>query len=1548
MNKFTFGFALMAMLFFNFLIAQNEPPDFPGSGTGPSFNLAVGANTYTGTVTSPGDTRDNFQIVVGAGQTVTSITASVSTNGNPSGFFLVGLGSVSFPGGNITPVPSAPGTYQVIVGGDFALGNNWTLTVNVTGGPPPCNNPTVPIVTATPNKVCPGGSATLNITGSLNDATSWAIYTGSCGGTLVGTTSTNSFTVNPGNPATTYYVRGEGGCVSPGSCGSVTVSSVDNTLPIPVCQNITVQLNASGTASIVASDVDAGSIDNCGIASRTVSPNSFNCSNIGGNTVTLTVTDNSGNVATCNATVTVQDTIAPQITCIGNINVNNDATVCGALVTYLIPTVTDNCSATVTQTDTSGLSSGSMFPIGTTTLQYTAIDPSGNNDSCSFTVTVIDNENPVINCLVSITQNNDPGVCGAVITFTAPVGTDNCSGSATTQTAGLPSGSTFPVGTTMNTFVVTDPSGNTSTCIFDVTINDTEAPTITCPGDITQDNDLGVCGAEVNYNVAISDNCSAGASGSQTFTYTGVLENWIVPAGVTSITVEAFGAQGGSTIGGLGAYMKGDFSVTPGNQLKILVGQQGLVDYGYGGGGGSFVTTDTDAPLVIAGGGGGAEHDNSFPGYDAVITSDGMSVENANGGTAGSGGELGNPNTSGCGWSGSGGAGLLGNGGASADGGGFAFVNGGTGGTDPSGSCVVGGSGGFGGGGAGGNAGGGGGGYSGGAGGANLGLVPNRGGGGGGSLNTGTNQTNTAGARSGNGEVNITWNMGVEPNQTAGLPSGSTFPVGTTTNTFVVTDSAGNTATCSFDVTVNDTEAPEITCPGNITQDNDLGICGAVITYTAPVGTDNCSGATTTQTAGLASGETFPVGTTTNTFVVTDASGNSSTCSFDVIINDNEAPVANCAAPFTVQLDANGMVSITVGDIDNGSTDNCVIANTSIDVTDFTCADVGDNNVTLTVTDVNGNSSTCTTVVTVEDNVAPVANCAAPFTIQLDANGMASITVADIDNGSTDACGIASTSIDVTDFDCSNVGPNAVILTVTDVNGNASQCTTIVTVEDSIAPTIVCPADITVNTDAGNCSAIVNFPQPIAFDNCGVDTIVQTIGDPSGSMFPVGTTTIEFTATDVNGNTNTCSFIITVIDNEAPVAVCQNITIQLDASGNASIVAANVDGGSTDQCGVANISIDIDTFDCSNVGDNNVVLTVTDVNRNTSTCTAIVTVEDVTAPIVACQNITVELDPVTGTVTILGTDIDNGSTDACGIASYELDIDTFDCSNIGDNAVVLTVTDVNGNSETCTAIVTVEDNTSPVLVCQDFTIEIGADGTATLNPSDVIASNDDACGILTVAVDITEFSCADIGTPVTVQVFSQDNNGNLSTCMAVVTAVDLLAPVITCPADQTVDPGAGNLFYIVPDYFGTGEATAIDNCTDPVTITTQDPAAGTSLSDGTYTITLTATDEYGNTGTCEFELIVESTLGMGGNNQNLGTVTMYPNPAKGNITIRNPQNLDLEKADIYDLTGRLVHSFNLKGMSRTKTLDVDNLAAANYIVIIKAKEGQITKRLLKE
>ena len=1207
---------------------------------------------------------------------------------------------------------------------------------------------------------------------------------------------------------------------------------------------------------------------------------------VGTHTLTYTFTDANGCTDSASDDVevfalpTVTFTAPPSPVCPGAVLTGQGGgTPSGGV--YSGPGVTDDGNGTTYTFDAGAAGNG------THTLTYTFTDANGCTGSASDTVTVEDTQDPVVTCPTDITQNNDPGVCGAVVTFT-PTATDNCPG--VTVSSVPASGSVFPVGITTVTVTATDASGNTDTCTFDVTVNDTEDPTITCPADITVNNDPGVCGAVVTFaDPTVADNCG-GTMIMETFSFTGTTDSFVVPAGVTSITIESQGAQGGFN-GGLGASISGTFAVTPGETFNLMVGGEGgsRTNNGGvgGGGGGSFVWNTSGPTLLIAagGGGGGAGNGNSVPGPGSATN---VPTDSTNGSGNGTGGAGGNGGAGGalvaaatCEAGAGGGAGWFSNGadGASPNaplsGGGVNPLAGGAGGNEgpnctfpPTGSAV----GGFGGGGGGGGvsgAGGGGGGYNGGGGGNSwAGSIPPGwgAGGGGGSFNAGTSPTNTGGVRAGDGQI--------------------------------------------------------------------------VISYTLPL--------VITQTAGLSSGSTFPIGTTTNTFLVTDPSGNTATCSFDVTVTDNEPPVANCVAPFTLQLDATGNASITPADIDNGSTDNCGIASLAVSPSTFTCADVGPNTVTLTVTDVNGNSSTCTTVVTVEDNVAPTAVCM-DITIDLDADGNATITPADVDGGSTDACGIASLSIDVDTFDCSDVGPNNVVLTVTDVNGNSSQCTAIVTVQDVTEPIIACPADIVAVAEPDICGITLTYSDPIALDACGVASVVLTSGLPSGSVFPVGVSTVEWTATDVNGNSSTCSFTVTVTDTTPPVAVCQDITVPLDATGNATITVADVDGGSFDNCAIDTISIDIDTFDCSDVGPNDVTLTVTDIYGNVSSCIAVVTIEDVTAPVAVCQNITVQLD-ATGTVTINPADLDGGSTDVCGIdtAAYSVDIDTFDCSNVGDNPVVLTVTDVNGNTATCTAIVTVEDITEPDVVCQDITVELDENGLATIVADDVIASNTDACGIFNTSIDISEFNCDDIGTPVLVTVFSEDVNGNISTCTAEVTVVDLLAPVVTCPADQTVDPGGASDLYEVPDYLLTGEATAIDNCTDPLVITTQDPAPGTLLSEGTYTVTITAEDESGNIGTCTFELTVDSTLGTNDPKFDISTIIMYPNPAQAIVNISNPQAIPLENATIYDVTGRLVKTFDLRGMGTEKALDIATLASATYVVVIQSESGTLTKQLIKE
>ncbi|WP_432412098.1 HYR domain-containing protein [Rasiella sp. SM2506] len=771
--------------------------------------------------------------------------------------------------------------------------------------------------------------------------------------------------------------------------------------------------------------------------------------------------------------------------------------------------------------------------------------------------------------------------------------------------------------------------------------------------------------------------------------------------------------------------------------------------------------------------------------------------------------------------------------------------------------------------------------------------------------------------------------------------------VGTNIVTLTVTDLSGNTATSTATVTVEDNIAPIAICQ-DITVQLDANGNASIVAGDIDGGSSDTCGIENT-TIDITDFTCADVGTNNVTLTVTDVYGNMSSCTAIVTVEDNVAPVAVCM-DISIQLDANGNASIVAADVDGGSSDNCGIASTSIDTTDFTCADVGPNNVILTVTDVNGNSSYCTAVVTVVDNIDPIANCAAPFTIQLDANGNASITVADIDNGSTDTCGIANTSIDKTDFTCADVGPNNVTLTVTDVNGNSSSCVAIVTVQDTIDPLMNCPADFTVGTDIGICGATVSFADPIPIDTCGIASLVQTAGLPSGSVFPVGSNVIEYTATDVNGNTTSCSFTITVVDDEAPTAVCMDITIQLDAAGNATILPTDVDGGSTDNCAMDTLSIDINTFSCADIGTNNVVLTVTDTAGNTATCTAIVTVEDLTPPTVVCQDITVTLD-ATGVVIIDPSLLDGGSTDACGgLFTYSATPDTFTCAEIGDNSVTLTVTEAHGNSASCEAIVTVVDNTPPILVCQDITVPLGANGMVSIVASDVIASVDDACGISATGLDIDDFSCDDLGIPVTVTVFASDVNGNLVSCTAIVTVVDELGPQFdqgSLPEDQ-VRMADGNGEYILEDF--TTNVMVTDNCSvrNAAIVLTQDPVVGTVLTVGVYDITLSVEDDFGNMASYVFELEVVAPLGVGENNFDSASLTMYPNPATDFVLLSNPQNIPLKEVSIYDVTGRLIKKVDASATTSEVRLDVSELASATYMILINTEAGQVIKQLVKE
>jgi uncharacterized lipoprotein YddW (UPF0748 family) len=190
--------------------------------------------------------------------------------------------------------------------------------------------------------------------------------------------------------------------------------------------------------------------------------------------------------------------------------------------------------------------------------------------------------------------------------------------------------------------------------------------------------------------------------------------------------------------------------------------------------------------------------------------------------------------------------------------------------------------------------------------------------------------------------------------------------------------------------------------------------------------------------------------------------------------------------------------------------------------------------------------------------------------------------------------------------------PGSVVVTVTatDASGKSASCSFTVTGSDKQAPMITgTPDNITVGTGEGseNCSAIVEWTEPVASDNCSTPVDWYSRTHAPGSEFQVGETKVTYVFKDQAGNSDSTSFTITVVDDTKPVVIANNLTRAL-AGGVVNISPADVDGGSSDNCGIASTTVLPASFTCDNIGENSVTVTVVDINGNTTTATAIVTI----------------------------------------------------------------------------------------------------------------------------------------------------------------------------------------------------------------------------------------------------------------------------------------------------------------------------------------------------
>lgn len=704
---------------------------------------------------------------------------------------------------------------------------------------------------------------------------------------------------------------------------------------------------------------------------------------------------------------------------------------------------------------------------------------------------------------------------------------------------------------------------------------------------------------------------------------------------------------------------------------------------------------------------------------------------------------------------------------------------------------------------------------------------------------------------------------------------GQTIPV-----TLTATGIAGNTAQCTAYITVEDHSIPLITCPANVTQDNDPGVCGATVNYGDWSYNDNC-GATVALEAGLPKGSLFPVGITALAYRATDLAGNSSTCSFSVTVKDAQKPAIACPADI-VQNNDPGVCGATVSFTAN-ATDNCDVASVqqTVGPVSNSVFPLGLSTVVFKTIDFSGNWVACSFTVTVQDKESPSIVCKNAV-VTLNAAGQSGISISDVFQSGTDNCGTMNlVSVAPNAFTCNNLGENAVLLTAVDGHGNSATCTAFVTVEDHLAPVLLCKT-ATITLDAsGNAALSVAQIDNGSFDNCAITAL--NLNQTAFTCANLGTNTVLLSGTDQSGNKNTCTAEITVKDATAPTALCKNLTVNLNAAGQAFVAAPAVDNGSADVCGIAAMTLTPNTFSCADVGVNTVVLIVADPGGNTAACSATITVKDATAPQAKCKNISAFLDG-SGHASITASSVNNGSSDACGIAAMTINAGNFDCGQLNTSVPVwLTVKDAHNNTATCQANVTVKDNLAPTAVCTNTTVQLNAQGKAFVYGATLAQDSYDNCSVWSYSPVSKQYTAANLGV------------NNLT-----ITVKDWSGNAAACVSQVTVQPyGGGQLVGQINDTAGENP--------DAEPAEARNEVAATEVA-----------------------------------------VQVFPNPAVGDATVSFQLPADQQVSlRVFDQGGRLVLRQDLAGTAgeNRATLALTGMPAGLYLVDFQAGEQYVQKRL---
>jgi hypothetical protein len=694
-----------------------------------------------------------------------------------------------------------------------------------------------------------------------------------------------------------------------------------------------------------------------------------------------------------------------------------------------------------------------------------------------------------------------------------------------------------------------------------------------------------------------------------------------------------------------------------------------------------------------------------------------------------------------------------------------------------------------------------------------------------------------------------TWD---ETGYTCAPASGSPFSFGPTT----VSCNDGVNPTVSFTVTVVDTTPPAFSgVPADISTPA-ASSSGAVVTYTDPTATDLVDGSRPVSCS-PGSGSTFPAGATTPvTCSASDTRSNSSSATFNVTVGPWDSTPPNIGVPADITAEATSSAGAAVSFSVSFSDPDDSVATSGCDATSGATFALGQHTVTCNATDSHANSSTATFKITVVDTTGPViSNVPGPITQEATSTSGAVATYSN-PTAQDAVTGPRPVGCSPSSGSTFPIGTTAVNCSAGDGNGNTSNASFNVTVQDTTPPVIngsSVPSDISADATSPS-GAAVTYSTPSATD-LGASAAVSC-SPASGSTFAVGTTTVTCTANDGRGNTSTAQFHVNIapFDTTPPViGVPADIVVEAVSLSGRSVTYSVTFTDPDDAVLSSGCSpVSGSTF---GLGTTTVNCTATDHHSNTSNKSFKVTVQDTTPPVISASTVPSDISadatsPSGAAVTYStpsATDLGASAPVNCLPASGS----TF---AVGTTTVTCTANDGRGNTSSAQfhVIIAPFDATPPVIaVPADITVEAVNGSGKSVSYSVGFSDPDDA--VLSSSCSPVSGSTFGLGTT-TVNCTATDHHNNTANKSFKVTVQDTTAPTVGAPpADITKEatgPGGVVVTFTKPSATDTVDGTV------PVTCT---PASGATFTVGTTQVNCTATDAHGNSATRSFFVTVQDT-----------------------------------------------------------------------------------------